>query len=250
MINRQYEFNVLGILNYNTENKLSIYYNWIKEHHNKVDGDILEAGVFQGKSILSTGLLLNQLESDKIVYGFDSFNGFPPVYDAKDNLSNFGKLFKQGKISADHLEQHNRLVQHRTFLKNTEINEKNISSSETFEDVSKLMIERKIDYLGLSNIKLIEGDFTQTMSKKNEHPKTLSAVLLDCDLYQSYITALSFIWPRLSSGGMIFFDEYFSLKFPGARIAVDEFFSPFMEKVELTCYKSEDTFERWIAIKI
>ncbi len=137
MINRQYEFNVLGILNYNIENKLSIYYNWIKENHNQVDGDILEAGVFKGKSILSTGLLLNQLKSHKTVYRYDSFNGFPPVYDAKDNLSNFEKLFKQGKISADHLEQHNRLVQHRTFLKNTEINEKNISSSETFEGASK-----------------------------------------------------------------------------------------------------------------
>ena len=250
MINRQYEFNVLNILNYNTENKLSVYYNWIKEHHKEVKGDILEAGVFQGKSILSTALLLTHLKSERVVYGFDSFDGFPPVYDTHDDLSNFENLHNQGKITATHLEQHHRLVQHRSFLKNTEIDEKNISSSETFENTSKHIIERKISYLGLKNIKLVEGDFAQTMSAQNDHPKNLSAALLDCDLYQSYMTALAFVWPRLSSGGIIFLDEYFSLKFPGARIAVDEFFEPFSNNVELKCHKSEDTFERWIAIKL
>ena len=104
MIKRQYEFNVLNILNYNTDNKVSVYYNWIKEHHAKIEGDIIEAGVYQGKSILSTGLLLTHLKSDKIVYGFDSFSGFPPIFDPKDDLSNFEKLYQQGKISADHLE--------------------------------------------------------------------------------------------------------------------------------------------------
>lgn len=142
------------------------------------------------------------------------------------------------------------MLKHRSFLKNAKIDEKNISSSETFEDTSKHLIERKINYLGLKNVKLVEGDFAQTMSEQNEQPKVLSAALLGCDLYQSYMTSLSYIWSRLSTGGMVFFDDYFSLKFPGARTAVDEFLEPYSNNVKLECHKSEDTFERWIAIKL
>ena len=30
-------------------------------------------------------------------------------------------------------------------------------------------------------------------------------------------------WENTTKGGMIYLDEYYSLKFPGAKIAVDEF---------------------------
>jgi O-methyltransferase len=35
---------------------------------------------------------------------------------------------------------------------------------------------------------------------------------------------LNFIWPRLSQGGFIVFDDYGFPTCPGARAAVDEFF--------------------------
>ena len=249
MIEYDYEFNVLGILNYKKQTKLKVYYDWLRANHNCVDGDILEAGVYKGKSLLAPGLLMKSLNSNKIVYGYDSFSGFPPVYAEQDDLSYFEKLYIEGKISADHLAQHHRRVKHRGFIKNAIINEKNISSSETFEDSSKHNILRKIDYLNLTNIKLIEGNFTDTMNADAQGPDKISAALLDCDLYASYLAALEFIWPRLTSGGIIFFDEYFSLKFPGARIAVDEFLEPFSNDFTLKCYKSDDIFERWIAVK-
>jgi O-methyltransferase len=47
---------------------------------------------------------------------------------------------------------------------------------------------------------------------------------IDVDIYKSIIDCLQFIWPRLSYGGFIVFDDYGFPTCPGARLAVDEFF--------------------------
>jgi O-methyltransferase len=47
---------------------------------------------------------------------------------------------------------------------------------------------------------------------------------IDVDIYKSIMDCLNFIWPRLSQGGFIVFDDYGFPTCPGARAAVDEFF--------------------------
>ena len=47
---------------------------------------------------------------------------------------------------------------------------------------------------------------------------------IDVDIYRSIIDCLVFIWPRLSSGGFVVFDDYGFSSCPGARAAVDTFF--------------------------
>lgn len=47
---------------------------------------------------------------------------------------------------------------------------------------------------------------------------------IDVDIYKSIIDCLQFIWPRLTFGGFIVFDDYGFPTCPGARSAVDEFF--------------------------
>lgn len=47
---------------------------------------------------------------------------------------------------------------------------------------------------------------------------------IDVDIYKSILDCLHFIWPRLSAGGFIVFDDYGFPTCPGARSAVDEFF--------------------------
>lgn len=47
---------------------------------------------------------------------------------------------------------------------------------------------------------------------------------IDVDIYKSILDSLAFIWPRLSLGGFIVFDDYGFPACPGARAAVDEFF--------------------------
>jgi O-methyltransferase len=48
---------------------------------------------------------------------------------------------------------------------------------------------------------------------------------IDVDIYKSILDCMSFVWPRLSFGGFIVFDDYGFRTCPGARAAVDEFFS-------------------------
>lgn len=240
-----WEFNVLDVYNYQKDGKLKYYYDFIKAHHLKVEGDIIEVGVFRGKSILATGLLLKELGSSKKVFGYDTFQGFPPIYDQKDDLNRFKDLFEANRISKLHFDQTSELREMRSFLKGFKVDVKSISSSTDFSSNNLAELERKIEYLGLDNIVLVPGEFAKTMKDLElNHPQHIMACLMDCDLYQSYVTALDFTWGRLSKAGYIFLDEYFSLKFPGARIATDEFCQKHGVSPSLHP-KTRGEFERW-----
>ena len=68
-------------------------YQHIRENHRDYEGDIFEFGVFRGASLIAIAMLLKQLGSDKKIYGFDSFSGFPR-FNEKDSLSNFSSSEK------------------------------------------------------------------------------------------------------------------------------------------------------------
>jgi O-methyltransferase len=46
---------------------------------------------------------------------------------------------------------------------------------------------------------------------------------MDCNLYEPHLHALNYSWKYLVKNGGIFLDDYFSLKYPGARIAINQF---------------------------
>ena len=52
-----------------------------------------------------------------------------------------------------------------------------------------------------------------------------SFIHVDVDLYEPHRDAIEFFWPRLTSGGVMVFDDYGSSYCPGARQAVDEAFA-------------------------
>jgi hypothetical protein len=56
-------------------------------------------------------------------------------------------------------------------------------------------------------------------------------VHIDLDLYQSVKDSLAFFYPRTVNRGCLFFDDYGLTSCPGARMAVDEFFSDKQEPV-------------------
>jgi len=53
---------------------------------------------------------------------------------------------------------------------------------------------------------------------------------IDVDIYRSILDSCEFIYPRLLHGGFMIFDDYGFASCPGARQAVDEFFSEKPEK--------------------
>lgn len=245
-LREDWEFNVLGVYNYRKPGHLRHYMDFIAENHDHVEGDILEAGVYRGSSLLAAALLLKDLGSPKHVYGFDTFTGFPPVYHPNDDVSQFDSLRRQRRISAEHLEQ----VRRNLLFRSCELGERtaptpaSLSLSGDFSNNCLDALRRKLEWLELDNVTLVAGPFDETMTSATRPPDHLMAALLDCDLYESYRVALPFVWSRLSMGGYIALDEYYSLKFPGARIATDEFFQDKRDGPRRHKPEPRD-FERW-----
>jgi len=248
-LSKNWEFNVLGIDNFNIQEKLTPYYDFIRKNHKLIEGDICEVGVYRGFSLLATAMLLKELGSNKKIWGFDSFEGFPEYHD-NDSLEKFNELYVNGIISEEHYLDFKRNQEFKEFVLKKNVDVKNISTSGDFSKNSLKDLEEKINFLELDNIKLIKGNFTDTMNDNLTEYKDISffAGLIDCDLYKGYQSSLPFIYKRLKPGSYVFLDEYYSLKFPGARIATDEFFSLKLEKPFMHAKMSGD-FERWGFLK-
>lgn len=242
-----YKFSLFEIYNYNRFGQLKYFFEFIKKNHKKYKGDIVEAGVHKGKSLLSIGLFLKELNSKKKVYGYDTFSGFPKKQKnhEMDHHSQWKNLLNKKNISKQHYKLINENYRYLSFIKKKrkkDLNSFNTSLSSDFSNPNLSFLKKKIKYLELNNIKLIKGEFKKTIPKKL--PKKIFAALIDADLYSSYETSLPYIWKNLVKGGYIFFDEYYSLKFPGPRIFCDYFFKKFKEK-PIMHRKIRGDFERW-----
>lgn len=248
-LEEDWEFNVVGVYNYKRAGQFQAIFDFIRRNHDRIAGDIVEAGVFRGSSLIALGLMLKELRSTKKVFGYDTFSGFPPGYHKKDQLDSFQELYLEGHITAEHLEKVQRNIAVRSTLSQKSVNVSDISSSGNFSGTSRELVEKKIALLGLDNIVLIEGPFEHTMGKKKNGPDEIMAALMDCDLYESYRTAFSFFQSKLVQGGMIYLDEYYSLKFPGARYATNEFLADNPD-FRLSCYQKDfGDFERWFLLR-
>ena len=211
-----------------------------------VPGNIVELGVARGRSLITTGLILEILNSSKSVIGLDSFQGFPQ-YSPEDDFSNFEKLRDADVISEKH---YMRVLRNSAHVKarGANVHPSQISSSQDFSNTSVDYVQSRIDYLGLDKrVRVQVGDFTLNIEKLIEG-HTLSLVLLDSDLFLSYAITLPILWKHLSPGGYIYLDEYYSLKFPGPRIAVDNFMSSITNGKLLMLDPWMD-FERWVIVK-
>ena len=245
------DFDILKIYNFNKPGRFDYYFEFIRKNINKIDGDLIEVGVHNGSSLIATSILLKKLKSNKIIYAYDSWSGFPLKYKNHplDKFKNWKNLHKQKRITNKHYHDIKKNLKLIKFLskKNASLNSFNLSTSLDFSNCSIQELKKKIKFLKLDNIKLIKGDFEKTMSQ-NDGPKKIMGAIIDADLYESYCVSLPFIWTKLSKKGFIFLDEYYSLKFPGARIATDNFFLNKSQKPKIISKKKLE-FERWGVFK-
>ena len=85
----------------------------------------------------------------------------------------------------------------------------------------------------LESVKQVVGHDDHTCYHVGTIPETFQALdneriaiaHIDVVTYQSVYDCCCFIYPRLSSGGFIVFDDYGFITCPGARAAVDQFFA-------------------------
>lgn len=248
----KWERGALGILD-RQHHSLRYFFDFIEKEKFK---KTIEFGTFKGSSLLATALLKEEEEmgSQCLTLGVDSFNGFPS-YAAQDAIENFSFLLDNNQISQAHYDRVMRSLEIAK-LRVEDPSASNISSSGNFSATSPNFLKKKISFLKFSHhVDFIQADFSdfdtflETLTGTNL--PIFDSMLIDCDLYYGYKTALQFALTYVRTGGVIFLDEYYSLKFPGGRIAVDEFLSnyPNIFLLERCDYESDD-FERWFLRRV
>tara|TARA_Y100000590_G_C15456346_1_gene914710 strand:+ start:29 stop:814 length:786 start_codon:yes stop_codon:yes gene_type:complete len=159
----------------------------------KLNGDVCEFGVAQGKTSKLIGYIINDI--DKKLYLFDSFKGLP-------------KPSKEDQ------------------LKDDIFNLKNISNYEGKMSHEEYKVVNELNYIKFNKKKLIinKGFFNKENINKFNIPKEISFVYLDFDFYEPTKDVLNLISNILVPGGIIIVDDYdfFST---GVKTAVDEWIS-------------------------
>jgi hypothetical protein len=166
-----------------------------------VPGDIAELGVFRGLGLMTWANLLEAYcvgDRTKTVYGFDNWIGFTK-FDAEDGSTNENANKKIGGF-------------------NPEPFHRELSDAITLFDNDRFVPWKP-------RVKLINGQIEVTVARfALENPGVrFSLIHFDCDLYAPTKAALEVLWPRLSRGGIMLFDEYGIPDWPGETQAVDEF---------------------------
>jgi O-methyltransferase len=179
-------------------------------------GAVIECGVFRGSTLLGIAHRLEVLGiRDAKLIGCDSFQGFPaPVQEDALEDGTFHERAQEG----------------------------------VFRETSYEALQSRIEALGYAqNIRLLKGFFAETLLQLSG--VTFSLVHLDCDLYESYLSCLYFLYPRLVPGGFMVFDEYDTSAsvYPGAKKAIDEFLLDKPEKLQRLGDQSD---ARWFIVKI
>jgi O-methyltransferase len=153
---------------------------------NNINGDLIEAGVWRGGSVIFMKAVLNDLSIyDKKIFAVDSFKGLPKpdsIYPADSN----NKLYQENILVAS-LEE----------------------------------VKNNFKRFGLldSSIIFLEGLFKNTLP--NAPIEKIALLRLDCDMYESTIIALNNLYPKLAIGGFIIIDDYNS--FQECKLAVTDY---------------------------
>lgn len=156
-------------------------------------GDYLEFGVFNGTSLSCAHQVLNELGLDSAhCFGFDSFEGLPSEA-AHDDKG----IWFPGQFAC------------------------------RIDVTKKLLCERHIDW---ERVTLIKGWFNDSLNDQTIERygmRSVSIVMIDCDLYSSTVSCLEFVAPMLTDNAVLIFDDWNSHdladKKLGERKAFEEF---------------------------
>ena len=94
-------------------------------------------------------------------------------------------------------------------------------SAGDFADTSLEQVRRYIGYPEF--VHFYPGKIPDTFL--SSRPVKFAFAHIDVDIYQAVLDCCKYIYPRLSPGGVMVFDDYGFASCPGARKAIDEFFA-------------------------
>lgn len=179
----------------------------------KLDGDVVECGVFRGASLRRICKTVGDLAPEKTVFGLDSFEGFP-----------------EGGIT----EADTKLFRSETRL---------MGKFKDADDVPD-RLSRFAETFGI-NLDLRKGYFENTLPGIAD--RQFCFLHIDCDTYAGHKEVLEALYDRVVPGGVIVYDDYNDESWPGATQAVDEFFADRRETVALSEVRSDPA---WHMIKV
>jgi hypothetical protein len=150
----------------------------------RVEGDILEFGVFGGLTLtlLAEGHRFDTKGMTRRVVGFDSFRGLPKGAEAHAR-------WREGDCATMH-SWHPQLA--------------------IGDPVSAEAVFRLFQACGLPSPELEQGPFEETLpaTLPSKYGKT-AVVHIDCDLYESTKIVLDAVSPTLQEGTIVLFDDWF-----------------------------------------
>lgn len=171
----------------------------------ELPGSLVDLGVFRGASTFTFAKLCEifcPTDARKMVYGFDTFAGFPEVR-AVDGGVDEGLDRKPGGFCGGEGIEHD------------------------LERARQAMLPDK-HLRHLHRIEFVKGDMCATIPEfvAAKGPGLRLCLLnIDCDLYEPTRVALEHFVPRLVPGGVIILDEYAHEHFGGESQAVEEYFA-------------------------
>jgi O-methyltransferase len=89
------------------------------------------------------------------------------------------------------------------------------------DDASPKVVERLLERMQLCNVELLKGVFPDETGEQIAG-EMFRMCHVDVDVYESASDVLDWVWPRLSPGGVVVFDDYGFPACPGVTQLVDE----------------------------
>lgn len=140
-----------------------------------IPGAVVEAGVWRGG--MSAGIA-KVLGNYRRYYLFDSFEGLPPAEEI-DGCSASG----QTAIAWQDATRHNCTA-------------------------GKRHATKAMRLAGITNYRLVEGWFSDTMPGPEPYPNGIALLRLDGDWYSSTTQVLEALFPLVNTGGIVIIDDY------------------------------------------
>jgi O-methyltransferase len=160
-----------------------------------IPGAIVECGVWRGGSAMAAALTLDRVgDHERQMVLFDTFRGMTPPAEVDRDLA--------GRAASTLMENEDPASSHVWAAASLDEVRRNLSSTR----------RERVDY--------VEGDVLETIPDRA--PKAIALLRLDTDWYESTKHELHWLFPRISSGGILIVDDYGH--WSGARRAVDEYF--------------------------
>lgn len=166
-----------------------------------LDGDFVECGPYRGGNSIAAKLKLENLNSNKQLFLYDTFTGMSvPNPDIDKSL----------------LQNANSLDLH------TENQEEDFNKW-CYSSIEEVKNNFNKFGNGYENVKFIKGMVEETLINEDNLPDSIAVLRLDTDWYESTLLELEVLYPRLVKGGVLLIDDYGYWE--GSRTAVEEYFS-------------------------